>query len=188
VDGTTLADWQAVLDLVRAEGWSFESSVGGERAALPGRAEQMLDRPDQECVVLRVWPAPGVLAIFRLYAVEQVDFDVDLRELQGQEQLDVLCGFVRTLGRRLGKRVLMTPEGSSAFPLISYEVDVDQVVMLAPAWTVTSESKQGQGSSQEAPRAMAPRPHDTTRPHFGSPMTPRSRSTPPTDSTQPPAK
>jgi hypothetical protein len=36
----------------------------------------------------RVWPTADVLAIFRFDADDEVDFDVDLRELRGQEQGD----------------------------------------------------------------------------------------------------
>jgi hypothetical protein len=46
---------------------------------------------DAECPSLRVWPAAEVLAVFRFHADDEVDFDVDLRELQGQERLDVFC-------------------------------------------------------------------------------------------------
>ena len=49
---------------------------------------------------------PGdVLAIFRFHADDEVD--VDLLELQGQERLDVFCGFLRGISQRLGKPVLM---------------------------------------------------------------------------------
>lgn len=63
--------------------------------------------------MLKVWPEPRVLAIFRLYAETEVSFDVDLRELQGQQGADALCTFLRAIGSRLGKPVLMTPEGGS---------------------------------------------------------------------------
>lgn len=33
---------------------------------------------------LQVWPVPRVLVIFRPRSAEEIDFDVDLRELQGQ--------------------------------------------------------------------------------------------------------
>lgn len=66
------------------------------------RAEAVLSRPaDAECPDLRVWPTADVLAVFRFHAVNEVDFDVDLRELPGQERLDVFCGFFREIGRRL---------------------------------------------------------------------------------------
>lgn len=81
--------------------------------------------------MLRVWPVPGVEAIFRPYAAESIDFDVDLRELQGQVQLNVLCGFLRAIGRRLIKPVLFAPEMDSGHPVLGFDVDADRVVLLA---------------------------------------------------------
>lgn len=74
----------------------------GETVLPVPRAEAVLSRSaDAECPDLRVWPTTDVLAIFRFHAADEVDFDVDLRELQGQERLDVFCGFLREIGRRL---------------------------------------------------------------------------------------
>lgn len=73
-----------------------------------------------------------MLAIFRFYAAEKIDFDVDLRELQGQERLDVLCGFLTAIGRRLGKPVLMDSEGGDGSrPVLGFDVAADRVVALA---------------------------------------------------------
>ncbi|GAA1543949.1 hypothetical protein GCM10009730_61300 [Streptomyces albidochromogenes] len=72
-----------------------------------------------------------VLAIFRFHAVDEVDFDVDLRKLQGQERLDVFFGFLREIGRRLGKPVLMDPEGDEGHPVLGFDVEADRVVRLA---------------------------------------------------------
>lgn len=102
VPDTTVADWQMVVDLVRSKGWAYEYSVDGRVTRLPAHVVDMLARREAS-VELRVWPSREVLAIFRPYSVEQIDFDVDLRELQGQERLDVLCGFLRAIGRSLGK-------------------------------------------------------------------------------------
>lgn len=130
VPATTVDDWQALLDLVPAQGWAFAYLVDGEPHPLPARAQDMLSLRDKAGIQLNVWPAPGVLAIFRPYAAEEIDIDVDLRELQGQPKLDALCGFFRTVGRRLGKPVLMTPEGSGNDPVLGYDVDADRVVLL----------------------------------------------------------
>ncbi|WP_202970953.1 hypothetical protein [Saccharothrix sp. ALI-22-I] len=46
-------------------------------------AVEVLDRPVEETVDLKVWPVPGALAIFCPRSAEDIDFDVDLRELQG---------------------------------------------------------------------------------------------------------
>lgn len=131
VPDASVEDWQAVLDLIKASDWRCQYSEGDAVLPVP-RAEAVLSRPaDAECPELQVWPAPDVLAIFRFLAPEEVDFDVDLRELQGQERLDVLCGFLRAIGRRLGKPVFMDPEGDDGHPLLGFDVKADRVVLLA---------------------------------------------------------
>ncbi|MEV6537206.1 hypothetical protein AB0M86_48045 [Streptomyces sp. NPDC051639] len=131
VADASVEDWQAVLDLVEEKGWRCQYSEGETVLPVP-RAEAVLSRPaDAECPELRVWPAADVLAIFRFHAVDEIDFDVDLRELQGQERLDVFCGFLREIGRRLGKPVLMDPEGGHGHPVLGFDVEVDRVVLLA---------------------------------------------------------
>ncbi|WP_331742842.1 hypothetical protein OG239_42545 (plasmid) [Streptomyces sp. NBC_00868] len=131
VPDCSVEDWQAVLDLVEAKGWKCQYSEGETVLPLP-RAEAVLSRPpDAECADLRIWPTADVLAIFRFHDAEVIDFDVDLRELQGQERLDVLCGFLREIGRHLGKPVLMDPEGACGHPVLGFDVEADRVVLLA---------------------------------------------------------
>ncbi|WP_225631090.1 hypothetical protein [Streptomyces solaniscabiei] len=131
VPDASVEDWQAVLELVAEKGWKCQYSEG-ERVLPVPRAEAVLSRSaDVECPDLRVWPTADVLAIFRFHAANEVDFDVDLRELQGQARLDVFCGFLREIGRRLGKPVLMDPEGDSGHPVLGFDVEADRVVVLA---------------------------------------------------------
>ncbi|GHG04373.1 hypothetical protein GCM10017667_38590 [Streptomyces filamentosus] len=100
---------------------------GASRAPGGGRAVRPVDA---ECPNLRVWPTADVLAIFRFLDDEVIDFDVDLRELQGQERLDVLCGFLREIGQRLGRPVLMDGEGAYGHPILGFDVETDRVVLL----------------------------------------------------------
>ncbi|MFF3950126.1 hypothetical protein ACFYYN_35700 [Streptomyces sp. NPDC001902] len=130
VPDVSVEGWQAVLDLIAEKGWECQYSEGEAVLPVP-RAEAVLSRPaDAECPNLRVWPSADVLAIFRFLDDEVVDFDVDLRELQGQERLDVLCGFFREIGRRLGKPVLMDGEGAVGHPILGFDVEADRVVLL----------------------------------------------------------
>ncbi|MFG6200315.1 hypothetical protein [Nonomuraea sp. JJY05] len=130
VPDTSTEDWQAVFDLVRSKGWRHEYSVDGIPLRLPA-AELVLSLRDEASPRLKVWPHPEVLVIFRPYAEESVDFDVDLRELQGQERLDVLCAFLRAIGGRLGKPVVMTPEGGPEHPVLGFDVTTGRVVLMA---------------------------------------------------------
>ncbi|WP_141579892.1 hypothetical protein [Actinomadura sp. WMMA1423] len=72
-----------------------------------------------------------MLVIFRPMSAGEIDFDVDLRELQGQEGLGVLCRFLAAVGRRLGKPVVMTPEGDYGNPVLGFDPAADRVVLMA---------------------------------------------------------
>ena len=117
----------AVSEL-RSEGWPLTYLVDGQPRQLPAAVQDVLSLRDGVGVVaLKVWPVPGILAIFRPYEAAQIDFDVDLRELQGQQQLDALCRFLMAIGRKLGKPVLMTPEGADNDPVLGYDVAADRL-------------------------------------------------------------
>ncbi|WP_204018418.1 hypothetical protein [Sphaerimonospora thailandensis] len=129
VEGAGVDDWQALFDLVRSQGWAHEYSLDGDLLDLPSAADALA--AGEAVATLKVWPIPAVLAIFRPYRAESIDFDVDLRELQSQERLDILCDLFRVVGRRLRKPVLMTPEGDRGHPVLGFDVESDRVVLLA---------------------------------------------------------
>ncbi|WP_149823493.1 hypothetical protein [Streptomyces tailanensis] len=132
VPDTSAEDWQALLDLVGERDWKHRYSEGDTTLPVKPRAKAVLARPaGAECPELRVHLSTDVLAIFRFHATEEIDFDVDLREIQGQERLDEFCGFLRDVGRRLGKPVLMDPEGDHGHPVLGFDPEVDRVVLLA---------------------------------------------------------
>ncbi|WP_285629363.1 hypothetical protein [Actinoallomurus iriomotensis] len=131
VSGVSVEDWQAVFDLVRSSGWAWEYREGRVVGSLPS-AEVVFARPaGSETGDLRVWPDPAALVIFRPYSADSIDFDVDLRELQGQRRLDLLCAFLATIGRRLGKPVLMAAKGDEEHPVLGFWPEADRVVLLA---------------------------------------------------------
>ncbi|MFI1973404.1 hypothetical protein [Streptomyces cinnamoneus] len=130
VADTSVEDWQAVLDLVRSQGWSCEYSEDGVAVRLP-RAADMLVRSESADALLRVWPATGFLVIFRAYEAGSIDFDVNLRELRGQDGVDLLCRLLRAVRRRLGKPVMLTPESDPLHPVLGVDVEADRVVPLA---------------------------------------------------------
>jgi hypothetical protein len=132
VPNASAEDWQAIFDLVEARGWPWEFLPGDTTLPLPTAADVLARPAGAETVELKVWPVPGVLAIFRLMSAEQIDFDVDLRELQGQDGVDTVCAFLREIGQELGKPVLMTPEcGSQAHPVLGFDPALNRVVLLA---------------------------------------------------------
>lgn len=137
VPDTTVDDWQNLLNLVTTNGWTWRYEEGDTEMPLPS-AKTALARPtDLATAHLRVWFSSGVLAIFRFTSEHEIDFDVDLRELQGQDGVDTLCSFLGVIGRGLGKPVLMTNEGGSEErPVLGYDPVMDKVTVFAEDSTV----------------------------------------------------
>ncbi|KLI94608.1 hypothetical protein [Streptomyces sp. KE1] len=156
VPGTSVEDWQAALDLVEGSGWTCRYSEGGAEFPVP-RAEAVLSRPaEAECAELRVRPTAEILAIFRFHSAEEIDFDVDLRELQGQDRLDVLCDFLTAIGRRLGKPVLMCGEGgASGHPVLGFDVGRDRVELLAEPLVAAEAETRGRAWRPGRPPAQS---------------------------------
>lgn len=130
IPDATVHDWQAVLDLVTTSGWQWRFEIGAAEQPLQTAASIFTRGAGAETAELGAWPVPGVLAIFRFWSETEISFDVDLRELQGQQEVDVLCAFLRAIGSRLGKPVLMTPEGGSQeHPVLGYDPDLGKVTL-----------------------------------------------------------
>lgn len=130
---TTVADWQAFVDLVRSKGWWFAYSEDGRPRRLPARVEDVLARRGEMAVVLQVRPVPEVLVNVHFFTDEEIEADFSPEVLQGQERLDLLCSFLRAVGRRLGKPVVLTPESLPDRPLIGYDIDAGRVIAVAPS-------------------------------------------------------
>ena len=132
VTGTTLADWQPLVTLIRTAGWRAEYEHRDRRHDVPASAAELfVTDPDGWLKHLRVWPDPDIEVIFRPWSPDEIVGDVSLFELQGQERLDTFCGVLRRIGRALGKRVALFAEGDGDHPpMLAYEVDPDRVVLL----------------------------------------------------------
>lgn len=132
VPHTSVQDWQDLLDLVVARGWRFEYSEGDTVVPLPTAAAVRARASGSECTALRVWPYTNMLMIFRFFAAEEIDFDLDLREIQGQQRLDQFCAFVRAVGQYLGKPVLMGAEGGNPaeHPVLKFDIETDRVAVV----------------------------------------------------------
>ncbi|MGV9264266.1 hypothetical protein ACWDRR_06325 [Kitasatospora sp. NPDC003701] len=111
VADTSVEERQAVFEPFRSSGRVWEYADGGVAGPLPSAAEVWARPADAERVELRVRPVPEVSVVFRPGSADVIDLDVDLRELPGQEGVDVLCGLLGSIGRRPGRPVLMTGEG-----------------------------------------------------------------------------
>ena len=106
---TTIADWQRMLDAIRAARYTLVYFRNDERTELPGDASEVFPIPGECDRRLSVWVS-DVQANCHFFTVEEIEFDIDPREVKGQQQLDDLFGFMRCLAESTGKEAVLTAE------------------------------------------------------------------------------
>jgi hypothetical protein len=64
------------------------------------------------------------------FGVDEIEFDLDPREIGDSDQFERLVGFMRLLGELTGKVVLLTPENFKERPILRYSPDTRQIVWI----------------------------------------------------------
>ncbi|WP_280299307.1 hypothetical protein [Nocardia neocaledoniensis] len=162
VPDASVEDWQAVSDLIRTNRWAWKCEQSDVERGLPSAEDVLAALADSDMITLRVWPVPGVEAIFRTMSATEIDFDMDLRELQGQTGVDTLCELLNAIGRRLGKPVFLCAEGQFGYPLLGFDPAADRVVLLADP-RLPEEMTDGPELESSGPSGVWMRPSEIRR-------------------------
>lgn len=109
VFGTTIADWQRMFDTIRSADYRLTYFRAGQPTELPTKAADAFPLPDECDRRLSVWFA-DVLANCHFFTVEEIEFDIDPREVKGQLELDALLRFMRCLAQATDNEVVLTAE------------------------------------------------------------------------------
>jgi hypothetical protein len=103
-----LQGWQRVLDRLRQEHYELVYHRAGNVSELPPAAADAFPADGEADRMLSVRFA-DVLANCHFFTRDEIEFDIDPREVQGQRQLDALFAFMRLLSEATGKDAVLTP-------------------------------------------------------------------------------
>ena len=67
------------------------------------------------------------------FSSDWIEFGIDPKEIHGQPELDLVCDFVRLIGRTLGKPVAVCMESSPEIPIMRYEPRRNEFARVPPA-------------------------------------------------------
>ncbi len=121
VQGTDVADWQRLLDFLRVGPYDLRYIVDEERTLypLPDQVETIFAGRNTAVALTVDESHLGLICHF--FWPDEIEFDLDPRVINGESQLVRLLAFIRTLGRLLGKDVIMTPESLLERPFFRYD-------------------------------------------------------------------
>ena len=115
--------WQKTLDALR-RCYSVQYREDGEDKSLPQTVTEMFARRN-ECSACLTINAGGLHINCHFFTVTQIEFDIDPREIKDEKNFADLRAFMRCIGRKLERDVILTPEGGEKEMLIAYNPQDD---------------------------------------------------------------
>ena len=126
VPDTTIADWQAVWDILREDAEQLMFAMDGTA----------LEPPESVSDIFARRGAHGFLASYRLgrvllnchfFTVEEIEFDLDPRDVDGPDDVAALAQFMAALARATAKAVILTMENSQQAVIARFDPVADRV-------------------------------------------------------------
>jgi hypothetical protein len=118
VFGTTVLDWDRLLQALRASSFQIEFTQGGEPAALPKSFAEHFDAgPDRPLIMLSVL-VDGVRLNAHMFCDDEIEFDIDPREISGPDRFGALVSFMNFAADALASTVVLAPENGPQHPLL----------------------------------------------------------------------
>lgn len=111
VFGTTITDWQRVLDALRSSEYRLTYCLDDQSVEVPTNVVDAFPVPS-ECTHLLSVSFAEVTANCHFFTKGEIEFDIDPREVKGQRELNALFGFMRCLAEAVDKEVVLTPENA----------------------------------------------------------------------------
>jgi hypothetical protein len=126
---TTASDWQAVLDAIWPSLYFRSFKIDDADSGRPTMAE-LFNPGTTRRMCLDVG---GIVVICHFFGEDEIEFDLDPREVTGQVQLDALADFMILVGRATRSPVILVPENMREAPILRYAPATGQVNWVPPA-------------------------------------------------------
>ena len=132
VRGATVADWQTVLDTVRVRYSPLTFVAGGTPAVLPARAADVFPLWSGDAPPVLGFSVGGVQLVCHFFTTDEIEFDLDPREVTGPERLGSVLAFLGDLARLTGKGAVLTPENVADEPIFRADPATGSVKYVPP--------------------------------------------------------
>ncbi|NNE24861.1 MAG: hypothetical protein HKN11_19860 [Rhizobiales bacterium] len=120
VQNTSTDHWDEFLSFIRSRGYTFSYKRNGSPADLPGQASTVLsDRQSAHNLSIDIGNAVTLNCHF--FESYEIELDLDPKEIGSQAELVCVLDFLRDLGSRLAKDVLVTEENSEDLVLMKFD-------------------------------------------------------------------
>lgn len=130
--GTTVSDWQLVLDALRNSSFTVVYRQAGRLTDLPSGVLDAFSEPGYAGRLLSV-NASGVTLNCHFFTESEIEFDLDPREVAGPVQFNAVLDFMRLISTACEKPVVLTPENgpeTMIFRMYPHTSDVEYIPLV----------------------------------------------------------
>jgi hypothetical protein len=121
---TTLHDWQSFIDWMRHSRYNFSFASGNNLSSLPDNVQDVFN--EQETSLLSI-SINEIMANCHFFGIEEIELNIDPREVVSEENFRDLMDFISSLGKTLSKQVKITPENMPNMPLFLFTPENNEV-------------------------------------------------------------
>lgn len=115
---TTIDDWQRVLDVLVKLTLAPVVSIDGEAIAFPLSAAAIFQRREKCSPVLQL-AVGNVRFHCNFFQDDEIEFDLDPREVNSADDLESIKTFMRVLATRTGKTAILTHENTKSAVILA---------------------------------------------------------------------
>jgi hypothetical protein len=119
VRSATLEDWRAVYRVLKTSP-EVAFRFDGEQVAVPADISDVFAMRGKKSPMLSL-KVGSVTVVCHFFTEEEVEFDIDPREVRSQADLDAVLAFLKKIGDSVRKPVLLTPENAPQSEILRYE-------------------------------------------------------------------
>jgi len=114
-----VSEWNRFLTTLAVWPYRTEYFEGGERAPMPRDAGEIFARREHAAVRL-VLTVRSIQLNCHFFTEDELELDLDPREVDGALAFDALLEFMHRLGVLLGRSVILSPENGPTHPIIEF--------------------------------------------------------------------
>ena len=116
---TIVNDWRAIYTVLKQFPHT-ELILDGKLASLPIDCADIFAARSEMGPMLSV-KLGAVTAVFHFFTEEEIECDIDPREIKSQVELDALLAFMKMIGDSVGKQAILTPENFRESAIFLYD-------------------------------------------------------------------
>jgi hypothetical protein len=131
VVSSSRSDWTAFLKFVRSSRHAYRFELNDVPAQLPSDAESLFPRSTDDFPLLQI-DINGIRLNCRFYLENEIELDLDPREVADDAGVTSVLDFMSGLGRSVRKEVLMTAENVPTAVIFRYDPLTDKVSYVPP--------------------------------------------------------